>query len=321
MFISRTTLVLLSVFLAAPAIAGDPSSYTFEKCRTQTQCRLVSQAELGRLRGGFSLTSAGGAIEISFGIVQAVFINNQLVALTQLVGPGAGQVLGTLSLSSAQMQALNAALQGRAPAIPLTSSGARGANMPGATSSSGMRNAPSAAAGTSPAGNAPQALTQGAAPTGFKGTPGATQTLATPPLTAGFNGTPSGPTGAGTSVQRASGSVASASSSVTASAAQAPSAPTVLANGTAVTPGNPVINVPTAAGIRSLTIQNGPGNIAFPNAADIRNATMTTVIQNTLDGQTIRAATLMNVSLGLTKAMTASALQNAISQGMATVGR
>jgi hypothetical protein len=48
---------------------------------------------------------------------------------------------------------------------------------------------------------------------------------------------------------------------------------------------------------------------------------MTTVIQNTLDGQTIRAATLMNVSLGLTKAMTASALQNAISQGMATVGR
>jgi hypothetical protein len=82
-----------------------------------------------------------------------------------------------------------------------------------------------------------------------------------------------------------------------------------------------VINVPTAAGIRSLTIQNGPGNIAFPNAADIRNATMTTVIQNTLDGQTIRAATLMNVSLGLTKAMTASALQNAISQGMATVGR
>jgi hypothetical protein len=316
-FRRRVAVMLLSLSFATPVVAGELASYSFEKCRTQKECRLVSQTELGQLRGGFSLSTAGGSIEMSFGIVQAVFINNQLVALTQLLGPGAGQVI-TLAPSAAQMQALNAALQGRASAVPLASFNASGAGAPATSLSAAQSASPAPAAATNPTGTAPAALTQGASTAGFNGSQNAAQTLATAPPTTGFNGTPSGPNAA--SVQPASGAVSASGSSVS-TASIAPATPTVSVNGTAVTPGNPVINVPTATGIRTVVIQNGPGNIALPSAADIRNGTMATVIQNTVDGQTIRAATLMNVSLGLSKAMTAMALQRAVSQGMATTGR
>jgi len=301
-------LVLLSLSFGTPGAAGELASYSFEKCRTQKECRLVSQAELGQLRGGFSLSTAGGSIELSFGIVQAVFINNQLVALTQLLGPGAGQAI-TLAPSAAQMQALNAALQGRASAIPLTPFGPSGPNPPATSANAVQSAAPVPVAAATHTASAPPAVTLGPPTTGFNGTQSTAQTLATASSTTGFNGTPTRPNAAVT----AQGSSATASI--------APPAPTVSVNGTAVTPANPVINIPTDTGVRTVIIQNGPGNIALPSAADIRNATMATVIQNTIDGQTIRAATLMNVSLGLSKAMTAMALQRAVSQGMATTGR
>jgi hypothetical protein len=186
-------------------------------------------------------------------------------------------------------------------------------------SSNGVQNVPSSAAGTNPVRNAVRTVTQAVPTTGLNGTPTVAQALATATSTAGLSATPSAPPNTGSPVQPSSGLAASGGSSVATSPGVG--VPAVLVNGTAVTPGSPVINVPTAASIRTLVIQNGPGNIALPSAADIRNATTATVIQNTLDGQTIRAVTQMNVSLGLTKAMTASAIQNAVGQGMATAGR
>jgi hypothetical protein len=115
--------------------------------------------------------------------------------------------------------------------------------------------------------------------------------------------------------------VASAGSSLSQSQSTGATAPTVLVNGITVSPGSPVINVPTAGGIRPLVVQIGPGNAVMPSATDIRDATTATLIQNTLNNQTIRSTTLMNVQLGLSRTMSAASIQDAVRQGMVTSGR
>ncbi len=271
----RAVAVMLSLLFAAPVGAAGLQSPGFDTCRAQKDCRRLGPAELDRLRGGMSFMSSIGPIEVTFGITQAVYINNKLVALTQLVGTGPGQAVSTVTPSPAQTQALNAALQGTQVTSPSSSAGAAGASSSAAAGPGTVQNSAPAATATTPIISVPQAPT--------------------------------------TPAQTAVGSQSTASSSNAAAAGSA--APTVLVNGSTVTPGTPLISVPSAGNLRLLIVQNGVGNVAVPSAADIRAGTGA-VIQNTANGQAIRAVTEMNVSMGLSRAMSAASIRNAVRQGM-----
>jgi hypothetical protein len=111
----------------------------------------------------------------------------------------------------------------------------------------------------------------------------------------------------------AAGAAAQVVQSATQAASNARSSvPVVVVNGTSVTPGNPVLNLPTAAELRSLVIQNGPGN----SAPIVGNAAAATIIQNTVDGAAIRAMTVMEVSAKVKEALSGLRLQNSIRQSL-----
>jgi hypothetical protein len=83
-------------------------------------------------------------------------------------------------------------------------------------------------------------------------------------------------------------------------------------NGTPVIPGKPVVNVPSAAELRSLIIQNGTAN----SAPSVGNGAVATIIQNTVDGAAIRAMTVMEVSGKVKEALGGLRLQNSIRQSL-----
>src|SRR5262249_18440814 len=91
--------------------------------------------------------------------------------------------------------------------------------------------------------------------------------------------------------------------------------PTVVVNASAVTPGNPIVSIPSADSIRMIVVQSGTGNIVVPSAADIASG-VATIVQNTANNQAIRAVPEMNVSIALTKALSAASISNAVRQGM-----
>jgi hypothetical protein len=71
-----------------------------------------------------------------------------------------------------------------------------------------------------------------------------------------------------------------------------------------------VVNVPTAAELRSLLVQVGPGN----NAQTIGNGAV--AIQNTVNGAAIRAMTVLEVSAKLKDALSGLRLQDSIRQSL-----
>jgi hypothetical protein len=84
-------------------------------------------------------------------------------------------------------------------------------------------------------------------------------------------------------------------------------------NGTPVAPGQPVVlNLPTAAELRSLVVQNGLGN----SAPLVNNGAAATIIQNSVDGAAIRTMTVLDVSAKIKSAATALQLQNSIRQSL-----
>jgi hypothetical protein len=87
----------------------------------------------------------------------------------------------------------------------------------------------------------------------------------------------------------------------------------VVVNGTPVAPGQPVVlNLPTAAELRSLVVQNGLGN----SAPIVNNGAAATIIQNSVDGAAIRTMTVLDVSAKIKSAATALQLQNSIRQSL-----
>jgi len=288
------TVVTVTLALLFPLAAGAATPWLpdLDMCRAQKQkdCRRLSVAELDRMRGGMLLMTSIGPIEVTFGITQAIYINNKLVAVTQLVMTPIANI-PTPSLS--QMQAANAALQS-APAGSQASSTSTGNGAPAGP-------APSAARGATSATPAVTAAPTSVAPT----------------QTAGLNGTlNAAPRGAGAPTQTSASNPRAVANTLSAAPAASVS-PTVLVNGSVVTPGSPVINVPSADDLRLVIVQNGAGNIALPSAADIA-AGVATIVQNTANNQVIRAVTEMNVSMALTKAMSAASISNAVRQGMVT---
>ena len=244
----------LSLCFAASLSAANAGSNSFEMCRAQRQCRVLSHSELDRLRGGFSIMSVNGPLEITFGITQMAFVNNQLVAYTQLVLPGVGQAINGLTANAAQLQALNAALQTWV-ATPLSSSATTGVSgVNGQSASSAASQAVGSVLPSKPA-QAPQ--TSG--PLVAQGAPantGSPVPLASVPHA-----------GTGPSPTVSTGSPVSSTST----------------NATPVSPGSVVINMPTLAELGPLIVQIGPGNIAAPSLGSIGVPTTGIVIQNTLN--------------------------------------
>ncbi len=77
--------------------------------------------------------------------------------------------------------------------------------------------------------------------------------------------------------------------------------------------GTNVTGVSPAASSSALVVQNGPGNSVALQAAQNPKAT---VIQNSLDGQTIQAVTTVNASVNSLQAVRAMSVANAIQYGI-----
>jgi len=248
-----------------------------DQCGVPGECRRVSALELDRLRGGFTFANGGSPLHVSFGIAQAVVINNELIAVTQLTVPELGKAIASFSARAIDLTTLAAALKSANVTLPQ--------------------------GGVAPAGAA-----------------GAPQTA--PPVVATSAGQTVAGTSAGALAERG-GSVSTAPVHAAASAPAAaapnslPAASDVRVNGQPITPGVPVVNVPTADELRGLVVQNGLGNIVLPSAADLTAGTIGTVIQNTINNQTIRALTVINVSVAVQDALSVSRIQESVRQSIA----
>jgi hypothetical protein len=305
----RCAAAALSIGIAAPVAAAERSAYSFETCIAKRECRQVTQPELTRLRGGFTIMTGGAPVEFTFGISQAVFINNELVAVTQIVSE-LGQPIARLATSSLPTEVLAVALQKvnfavgpTTGAVTRATQGASGAATQGAQAAQSAIQAASGAGAQ--AAQAAQPAIQAASGAGSQGAQ-----AAQPAIQAA--------SGAGTQAAQAAQPAVQAASSAASSAAQAassaaPGPTTVVVNGTPVAPGQPVVlNLPTAAELRSLVVQNGLGN----SAPLVNNGAAATIIQNSVDGAAIRTMTVLDVSAKIKSAATALQLQNSIRQSL-----
>lgn len=252
-----------AVTLASLSAAATLPSYDFGACTDAFDCRRLSAAELDRMRGGFSFMNGSSELQISIGISRAVFINDELVAVTQQL------VLPTLQQLRDGTYLANGALLGTVSA----------SSQPAAQRSAAPSSAP--AGGTS-AGASPSPASAGAAPAGGGGS-------------------------GGSSAPAPGSSVANA-----ASAAAAGNPGAVQVNGVPVALSAPT--VVSADELRALVIQNGPANIATPSASEIRANAMATVLQNTLDNQTIRTMTTLTATTNTLSAFRDAAFREAIGQ-------
>jgi hypothetical protein len=250
---------------------------TFDECGVRSECRRVSTLELDRLRGGFTFANGGSPLHVSFGIAQAVVINNELIAVTQLTIPGLGTAIASFSPQSIDLTTLAAALKSANVTLPQGGVAPAGA----VDASQTARPVVATSAGQTVAGTPAGALVE----RGGSASP------------APVRATASAPAGA-------------ASTSL-------PAPSNVRVNGQSVTPGVPVLNVPTADELRGLVVQNGLGNIVLPSAAELSAGMTGTVIQNTLNNQTIRALTVINVSVAVQDALSVSRIQESVRQSIA----
>lgn len=134
-----------SLLLAAPV-----GAYDYEQCTQERQCRRASDGELDEMRGGFSIDTAVGRLEIAIGITRAVSVNEQLVAVSQLVLPDANQIVAMAraqaeaakmsGLAAGQAAAADAAAQASSLGAAATASAAAAALAQASASASGGGN-------------------------------------------------------------------------------------------------------------------------------------------------------------------------------------
>lgn len=177
----------------APLFAGTPAgNYDYEQCTQDRQCRKASDPELDGIRGGFSIDTPAGRLEIAIGITRAVAVNDQLVAVSQLVLPDVSQIIaaaraqaevakasGTAAGQAAAAAAAQAAAQAIANAAASRNSAALAAQQ-AAMSSSSEGNGSSAQASANPSAQASGqqgAAGQGAAGQGSTAMPAAPQVI------------------------------------------------------------------------------------------------------------------------------------------------
>jgi len=154
--LGRAVIVALSLTFAVPlsAVAENSEPYSFKSCSAQKQCRKLSHAELGRLRGGLSVSGANSAMQLTFGITQVVYVNDEVVALTQLLLPAVNQALGAGTPSAPQLQTRNSALPtSQAAPASAVGAGAAPATVPTAMAANATKPAsspPTTSAATGP---------------------------------------------------------------------------------------------------------------------------------------------------------------------------
>ncbi len=88
--------VLIAILALAPTslFASTPAgNHPYEQCAQDGLCRKASNPELDHIRGGFSIDTPTGRLEIAIGITRAVAVNDQLVAVSQLVLPDVSQII------------------------------------------------------------------------------------------------------------------------------------------------------------------------------------------------------------------------------------
>jgi hypothetical protein len=307
--VRRCAAAALSIGITAPVAAAERPAYSFETCVAKRECRQVSQKELTRLRGGFTVMTRGGLVEFTFGISQAVFVNNQLVAVTQIVSE-LGQTMVRLAPSSVPVEVLTAALQSASIAVGSSTGAAVGATQ--SASRAATQGAQAAQPALQAASGAASQGAQAAQPAlqAASGTASQGAQAAQPPIQAASGAGSQGAQAAQPAVQAAS-SAASNAAQAASSATSGPS--TVVVNGTPIVPGQPVVlNLPTAAELRSLVVQNGLGN----SAPVINNGAAATIIQNSVDGAAIRTMTVLDVSAKIKNALSAVQLQDSIRQSL-----
>lgn len=253
---------LIALSAAAPAaVARDRLDYG--TCAYEAQCRKLSDSDLDRVRGGFSIDTPAGRLEIAIGITRAVSINGRLAALNQLVLPDAAQM----------------AAQARAQAKAAVAAG-----LVGGKDASGARGQPAAQASQAAKDVASQATAEANQLASSAGA-----LLADPaPVAPGTGASP-----------------------------QASPQPANAVPGT-------VRTVPVKAiggqSLSAVVVQNGPGNVAnLPGELNI--AVLPTVIQNSLNGQVIRSATLINITTNSLSALRSMALGDLLNRATISSGR
>lgn len=249
-FGTLASVATLALAFPAPAFSND-SGYV--ACVQEHRCRLLSIADLARIRGGFAVQTPTGELQIAIGITRAVSVNGQLVATSQLVLPNLSQLA---SQARAQADAAIASSGATSqPALPNAAKLSAAANA--------QANAALAASGISP--NEPTASQGGSS------------------------------NSAGASAQGSSATPSTATSNVASTAGSGgQSVPTVLINGVRVSVQSVLRSALPTQAQGALVLQNGPGNTA--NLASGFATALPTVIQNTLDNQAIRSATLVNIT-------------------------
>lgn len=252
-----TPIVWVPVATALVAIALPVAARNVDEqsaaCQWNRQCLKISDPELARIRGGFSVDTPAGRLEIAIGITRAVAINEQLVAVSHLVLPDAAQIA-----AAARAQAEAAVAASGVPGVQ-TASPAGGGGAQGTPAGAGAQAFASAVAVASAGGGGAQA--------------------------------PAG----GASAQAATNAVPAASAGVsspgTTAAQPVLTSPKVTVNGVPVAPG---AQLPILQN-QVILVQNGPGNVAnMPTGSN--GPALPTVIQNTLNGQVISSATLINIT-------------------------
>ncbi len=271
--VSRSIALALSAWaFAAPAAKAG----IFDDCRQRTECRRVSVAELDHLRGGFTFTNGRSPLHVSFGIAQAVVVNDELVAVTQLRLPDLGTLIASFSANAVDLSALANALKSINVQAPAAASAASAADQ---SARAGEAVAAATVAPVSPA-----------APASARGAAEAAAALPESSVAPAAHHEALGPAAPGSQLR---------------------------VNGKALAPGTPVVQVPSADELRGLIVQNGPANVALPDVADLKTAMTGLVIQNTLNDQTIRALTVINVAVSVKDALSAARIQESVRQSIA----
>jgi len=90
----KKVLIPILALASTPLFASPPAgNYPYEQCTQDGLCRKASNPELDHIRGGFSIDTPTGRLEIAIGITRAVAVNDQLVAVSQLVLPDVSQII------------------------------------------------------------------------------------------------------------------------------------------------------------------------------------------------------------------------------------
>ncbi|WP_432261548.1 flagellin [Cupriavidus sp. TMH.W2] len=247
----------------------------------------VAQEKLDDIRGGFEMRG----LHVSFGIERAVYINGDLVVATSINIPDVSRITAdqaarlAKTLGPAIVASTNAAVAGALAGNPVTA----GAAAAGAGGTNGSASAGSAGAAASAAGGP-----------GGAGTAAADSGAAAVAANGGTSGTAGAP-GASASAAGAAGSAGAAASAGAAGTAGPPTTVVSTATGQVVT--NGLLNV----------IQNGPGNAASVGALA---GTPATVIQNTLNNQSIRSLMTIDASVNTLQAFRSQLANTALNNAL-----